>query len=812
MRKRPACVACLLFLLGMMIFGDPPGRSFPGVDSSGRKSPGWENEARVPAGGIEASAVGQVYKREEKASSLQIYLKNITILSNSSENQADLESQSHSEDQTDPNSQVNSEDQADPNSRVNSEDQADPNNQLKSELENSNLLVRMDKNDEKLKIGSWVQVAGKLKLPEEAANPGQFDFAAYYAGQGVGWILDKARCTGMSDSWNIPLELLCRLREGLTGLFERVGGEDAGFLEAMMLGNKTNLDSDMKKLYQAGGISHILAISGLHISLLGMGLYRLLQKRGAGFWASGLASGLVMTAYCLMTGFGVSAQRALFMYLIYLGAQAAGRTYDLLSALAAAAILILIKSPSLLGDASFLLSFLAVLGLGLVYPLLLSCFPVKNKILQSLAAGISIQVMTVPVSLWFFYEVSIWGLALNLLVLPLLPILMAAGAAAAAAGLFGTSIGILCFAPCHYILKFYEILCQAANRLPGSGIAAGQPEPWQLLVCYLCTGGFCIWAWYRGRSGDQKQDRIRGRSGDQKQNSIRGRSRNKICDRLAAAVSALIFCLTLSYSDNSGLVVTVLDVGQGDAICIRGEGRTFLIDGGSSSVKDVGEYRIAPYLKSQGISYLDGVVLTHGDEDHINGICELMEEDEDIVIASLLLPDIKTEDSIYEELEEAARRHNIPVQKLGSGMRFGEGSLSMECLHPKSGYRSGSRNGESIVILLTYGDFSALFTGDLEAKEEEMLLGQGIFPDIDVLKVAHHGSRNSTMEAFLNTAKPEAAIISCGEDSRYGHPHRELLKRLKDAGCRYFITKEEGAVRIRTDGHKYTIEGYRKRK
>ena len=245
-----------------------------------------------------------------------------------------------------------------------------------------------------------------------------------------------------------------------------------------------------------------------------------------------------MAAYCVMTGFGVSAKRALLMYLVYLGAQIFGRTYDLLSGLAFSAVVILTGSPELLGDVSFLLSFLAILGLGTLQPLIASIFHVNNKIILGILSGAAIQIITVPVSLWFFYETSLFGLVLNLIVVPLLPLVLAFGAAGAAVGFISIKAGIICFAPCHYLLKLYELLCRLAASLPGSRIVLGRPEIWQLFVYYGLIAGLFLGARIYGRFTDSS--RVPGYLGG------------------AAFLAALGTVLVLDTS--SGLRITFLDV------------------------------------------------------------------------------------------------------------------------------------------------------------------------------------------------------------------------------------------------------------
>lgn len=230
----------------------------------------------------------------------------------------------------------------------------------------------------------------------------------------------------------------------------------------------------------------------------------------------------------------------------------------------------------------------------------------------------------------------------------------------------------------------------------------------------------------------------------------------------------------------------------------------------------VGEYRILPFLKSQGASRLDAVFVTHPDEDHCNGIRELLAEGEKqgIRIGALILPDIagSARGEAYLALEEAAEESGVPVAYISRGQRIKSGGLSLLCLHPGEGVSSGEPNEYSIVLGLLYKGFSALLTGDVEGAGERQLTRilqeNGEFQKVTVLKAAHHGSRNSTGADFLEASRPGLAVISAGKNNKYGHPHGELIERLEEGGCVIYETAKDGAVTVRAEGSKVRVKGF----
>jgi len=261
----------------------------------------------------------------------------------------------------------------------------------------------------------------------------------------------------------------------------------------------------------------------------------------------------------------------------------------------------------------------------------------------------------------------------------------------------------------------------------------------------------------------------------------------------------------ITYRPTGQLDITMLDVGQGDGIYLRGpKGTTYFIDGGSSDESGLGKYCIEPFLESQGTGELDYVFITHGDSDHYSGIEEMLgRQDVGVHIRNLVLPSLYKQDQDLLTLARTAQASGVQVLMINDGDCLKEGAFSITCLQPSVNDKKLTGNAASMVLEVEYGEFSMLCTGDVEGEGEENLLKKVKGKDYDVLKVAHHGSKNSTSKQFLELCTPDIALISAGRDNPYGHPHEELLKRLEYAGCKIYNTQENGAIMLETDGKLY---------
>ena len=667
------------------------------------------------------------------------------------------------------------------------------------------------KTKEDLPSGTLVYASGTLERVEGPRNPGQFDSQQYYACQHIYYFMKNAVIEKKSRSYSGYRQTLLDLKDRFCKILEKAAGEDAPVFEAMLLGEKSDLDNELKLRYQMGGMIHILAISGLHISILGMGLFQTLKFAGLGNTGAGMLSLAVMIQYGMLTGGSVSAMRAVCMFLLSVGAKILGRSYDLPTALALSAILLLMDSPAYLYSSSFLLSFGAVVGLGAVSPYLLEITGAKKKLTKSLLSSFSVQLATLPVMLVFFGEVSVAGILLNLFVLPTVGGVLISGLISCILSLFSLEAAVIAAMPGRALLFLYEQSCILAGKLPFCTWVGGLPEIWQSLIYYGCLI-LALAAAVRITRKQKKQSKHKFRG---KQKTAKGIF-HKIKGQTAVMLLFVILAagiLVLSWKDRSGLRITCLDVGQGDGIVLEmPEGGAFLMDCGSSNQKNTGQYQLLPYLKSRGITSLDGIMVSHTDTDHISGIREMLENQKyGIEIAGLVLPPVEYHEEKIKQLARTALNNGTRVSVMEPGDAIASGGkdcLILSCIAPEKDLDVKPGNETSLVLDLAYGNFDMLFTGDAEGTGEDQMAESGRLREYDVLKVAHHGSKNSGTEKFLNLTRPSFAVISAGIDNRYGHPHADTVRRLTDAGCTVCSTQDNGAVTIESNGETMKLYGF----
>ncbi len=734
MNKRPIAVICFGMIFLILLSGLLP-LPVPWAAGTDRKL-----QQAMPSG-ADCTAYGQIYRIEKTGDGCAIYLKNTILVIQS--NSFFLE-----------------------NSKINYE-------QIP-----------------KVQVGWSVCAEGYGYLPEKPRNPGQFDAAKYYGLRHISVLVAGKACRATEKRTAWAPELSRRFRDAFGNALERGMGEKAGVLQAILLGEKSSLDGDIRRIYQQSGISHILAVSGLHISLFGMGLYGLLRKM-AGIRVSALAASLFLLLYLWMIGFPVSAQRAVYMFWMAMGARVLGRDYDRPTALALAAVVLFLQNPLYLYDSSFLLSFVAA-GL-------LLC---ARKEWGTLGTGIWLWLGMLPLSAWFFYEAAPVSILLNLAVIPLLSLVLFFGLAGGLAGLLLLSPGRLLLMPAGFILDMYEHMCRLAGRIPFSVVITGRPAVWQMILFYLGMGVGYGWMVRKGKRCENEDP------ADMPESGCRGRKRRRSMAPFMLMPLALIIFLPV----RRGNTAVMLDVGQGDCHVITSAcGEVFLADGGSATVSGVGIYRILPYLKYKGVRRISRMMVTHPDEDHINGLTELLEMKAEgslsMEIGGILAPAWMAGAPEGQGFIRAAGQAGVGIQYVEKGDTLKNQDMEIRFCHPDNQDYTGDTNAGSLTFLLLCGTYTELFTGDLEGKGEEAVSALPL--SCDVLKVAHHGSKNSTSVQWLEKLSPRTALISCGAKNRYGHPHPELLERLWEQGAAVYATKDCGAVTIYMEKNGYRIEKYR---
>lgn len=674
-----------------------------------------------------------------------------------------------------------------------------------------------------VKIGNELTASGTLCQFDNAANPGNFDRQMYYRTLGY-YICIEASDIYISDGrYDFFREKIYRIKCRMETAIENIcSAKYSGIFKAVILGIRSDLDDDTRSLYRRNGISHLLAISGLHISIIGMFVYRLLRRRFL-FIPSGIASVFIIICFGIMCGAGFSTVRAIVMFGVKILSEILGKTYDLLSALSLSAVLILINNPFAIYNSGFQMSFGAVAAAGAVLKIFADFLKItlsgkRAKIFNAVLMSTAINTVINPIVALNYFELPSYSVVLNLIVIPLMSLVLMTGILGAAAGMLCVNVGSLLIKPGCMILLLYEKLCGLIENMPYANVVVGKPKSVIVVIYYICLTLSLILLHVITYFRSKRQKEIYAHEPRSKKSAVRtdrkriGEPGSKKAVRgLALTAWICILSAILYIHHYSGLYITFMNVGQGDGIFIRnGNGNIYIIDGGSSSAMNVGQYRIVPYLKAMGVSEIDYSIITHPDSDHVSGIEEILQMNPtEIKINNIIMPDIADEyrDDNYNQLVEMAKSHGANVLYFKSGDSIkecinnssGATELCFDCLYPYEGVSVDDRNEYSIVLSATYGGFSALFTGDISTEPEQYIF-DNMLQNYTVLKAAHHGSKYSTSQEFLQNANPLICVISCGENNVYGHPDAELLERLEEATDNILRTDISGAVSIWTDG------------
>ncbi len=665
---------------------------------------------------------------------------------------------------------------------------------------NYHVLVRSKEKTAQYEAGDTIRVMGDASGFQTPRNPGEFDQKTYYAALKVAFFVRANRIERIATCKN-PIQLLANhFSKGLSWSFYQIASPKyASVFEAMILGNRDELDEELYNLFSVCGIGHILAISGLHISMLGMSLYKLLRRLGLRPVPGMIMGGAVIIFYGLVTGNGVSTTRALIMYLVAVYSYTQKRSYDVLTAASLAAILMLMDSPMYLFHCGFLLSYGAILGITILSPAMEELIPCQLKqneavwqrailkCLRAFGGSLSISFVTLPITLYFYFQTPVLAVFLNLIVIPLMTIVMASALAGGLGSFMNVYLASFLIGPAVMILKFYEVLCSLMLQIPWSIIYPGRPKNWQIVLYYmfLLVTIICL------KKIQKKKMTM------------------KILGVVLLFVSLPVLCIRI----HNGLQIVFLDVGQGDGIYIKNENNiSILVDGGSLDKSQLGKNILKQFLLSEGKVEVDYWIMTHADADHINGTQQLLQKGE-IRFRNVILPDTDLLDDAYKKVIQLARQNGANVMIVSKGDALMVGDCSIMFLHPEAAFETEERNTYSTSFLLKKGEFDMLCCGDIAKEQEGEILDElfekGLLDDhLEVLKANHHGSRYSNSKRWIDSLQPDYFIISSGKGNAYGHPHREVLERISDIEAKVLRTDEGGAVLIYTDGYSTKVNTF----
>ena len=698
-----------------------------------------------------------------------------------------------------------------------------------------------------LHCGDQVNLTARLRPPSRYRDPGVWQYPEYLAADGISAtgtatsaILTGRNSAPMACRWeNMRHRASDRLdhfahwqRHLHLPLALRWTPTDAGLLNAMLFGDRTDLQHSLRVQFERTGSFHLFVVAGMHVGFVAAGVYWLLTRLRIRRSIAILLSFSLTAGYALLTGFGDPVQRALWMTGAYLLAQLLGRDRNALNALGLASLMLLAARPQTLFDSAFQMTVLVILAIGgLAMPLLqrtwqpylhacrhldqqrldqhvpprIAQFRVSLRFAAGLlgsAAGswarrlptwttwtllaalelsilslLAEMVMALPMA-FYFHRITPFALPANLLVVPILPLLLASAILTFLASLLTPWLALLPALLTAALLRWTALVVGGFSHLRIADVRIGDPPHWAAAtaVFLLCVALFGV------------------------------RQRPRTLGWLAVAMVPLFMLITVLpypahlYAD--ALEVTAIDVGQGDALLLAApNGSTMLIDAGGqvgsehsarAPTFDTGESVVSPYLWSRGLRHLDVLVVTHAHMDHIGGMLAILDN---FRPHELWLSVDANSQTLHTLVAEADALH-VTVRHLHRGDRPTWPGGIVSVLNPEAGRQGGEEpgNDDSVVLRTSFGAASVLLDGDAEHPSEDRMAAEGLLQPVTLLKVGHHGSLTSTSQAFLDAVRPQAAVISCGRGNRFGHPRLAVLERLQAGHVQTTRTDTMGAT------------------
>ena len=677
------------------------------------------------------------------------------------------------------------------------------------------------------RYGDKLRVEGRIGEPPELDG---FDYAAYLARQGIVEVLDARRVTLIREGEGSAFyRSLYGMRRKLAASIATVVPEPQAALgQATLLGLRRNLPQDLNEAFRRTGTAHLLAISGLHVGvLLGISLAASAALLGRKHHLHLIAPLIIIWLYGLLAGMSPSATRACIMGSVYLASLAFGRQRGYLAPLGVAAALMVAVSPSIVYSISFQLSFAAIAGIAAFSDVFgdrlrppIERLIGRRSLLRAPLAGITemlglslaATITTVPLIAFHFERVSTLGIPASVLTLPVLPFLIVGNAGAALVGLASTAFampfGWVAWGAGAYLSGVVTLLA----RLPGASIDIGSIAGAAVVGYYsvlLLAYGVRVMFPASVRAMFRNIGGMRGSTGSPRTRAKPSRTSVSRSGRIAmwllvpaAFVASLTWSQALTNDDR--LHVMFFDVGQGDAIFIETPGgRQVVVDGGSDPLLMT---RLLGERMRFNDRHIDIVAATHPNSDHIGGLAQVLERYD---VGAVLERRIEYDSGAYEawaRLVDAEEAKGARVIEASAGQVINlDADVRIEVLGPPPillGGTGSDADNASLVLRLVYGEVSILLTGDIFSEAERALLASGTALDSDVLKVPHHGSDSSSTRDFLSAVSPAAAVISVGEGNSYGHPHANVVERLREyvADGMLFQTAERGTVEFISDG------------
>ena len=631
--------------------------------------------------------------------------------------------------------------------------------------------IKMSQDIPSIKYGDSLYIEGEFKQPEEARNYKGYNYKQYLRTKKIiGTVeLEKVKILKSSNGSFIH-NIQKYIRDTINGTLT---DEEGNLLLAILLGDKDKLSEDIQESFNTSNLSHMLAVSGAHVSYIILGLTYVLQNSIIGKKNGKIVCIIFLLAFMAITNFTPSVTRACIMAILTLFSSIIYRKSDVYTNISVAALITLIFNPYGLLDLGFQLSYGGTIGIIIFIKRIQekkSNSKVINYIKQMALVSIYANIMIIPIMMYHFNTVSFTFIISNIMASPILGIIVITGFLFIIASITVKPLTMLIAIFIKPILSILIKISQICSKLPFSNILVVTPYMFNV-ISYYAIILYCI----------------------------KSKKNNK-CKIIICLLIVLILINFIIYIFPQKLRIFFIDVGQGDStLIITPDKKTVLIDGGGSDSFDVGKKVLLPYLLDRRILKIDYVLISHFDTDHCGGILTIMEK---VKVKNIIISEQAEHSENYERFKKLMIHKKIRLIEVKKGDKIKIGRYSeFKILFPTSRLLSENPlNNNSIVAQFNYNNFKMLFTGDIEKlAEQQILKAEKAEIRADILKVAHHGSKTSSIPEFIKAVKPKIALIGVGKNNTFGHPNQQTIKNLENIKCRIYRTDLQGEIIIKID-------------
>lgn len=676
-----------------------------------------------------------------------------------------------------------------------------------------------------LEIGEEIEIHGVFSLPNENKNYKGFNYKNYLKTLKVYGHIKASNINIISkNNINFILKQTNKIHEKINNLIDKnFGYYTRGVLKAILIGNKDEIDENIKQIFSESNISYILAISGMHINYIIL-IVSYISSQIIGKHFSKIITSIVLVLYMFITNFSPSVVRATIIGIIMLMSNFVYRKNDLWESLGISGLLILIYNPFLLQDIGFILSFMGTIGIVVFMPNLKETVNIyfnelerksinkknkiekillkirKNKIIkvieETIIVTLSANIAIFPIILLYFNKINITNIIIGVIIsFVIVPIIV-----------LGFLFIIL---RSNFLVQILEILLRVlikfaniGSKLPLNQIYFVTPSLIHILIYYFLV--LCINFLIKIKNEKNPNEFYKRINKLINLFKFKIRQNNRIVKKIFVCLLLIFFLYKLFPKD---LKIYFIDVGQGDStLIVTPHNKKILIDGGGNenSEFDIGKETLMPYLLDRKIINIDYMIISHFDSDHVQGLFYVLQE---MKVKNVIIGTQFEENINLEKFIDIIKEKKIKVKVVKEGTRINiEKKLFFDVISPSFSQNINENllNNNALVIKLNYktskNNFSMLFTGDIEEKKENILISKYCDTKVlksTILKVAHHGSKTSSTEKFLKLVEPKIAVIGVGKNNIYGHPNSNVIKRLQRLNCCIYRTDLNGEISFR---------------